>query len=113
MRVAITGLGVVAPGAVGVERFRALLDEGRTAITAVDRFDTAGLAAHTAAVVRDFKARDFIAPMKMRRMNLLSRYALAAARLAIDDAGVALPNTAGVAPGPPLGPGPTSLDNLQ
>src|SRR6266850_992577 len=113
MRVAITGLGVVAPGAVGVERFRALLDEGRTAVTAVDRFDTTGLGAHTAAVVRDFKARDFIAPMRMRRMNLLSRYGIAAAKLAIDDAGVALPNTAGVSLGTSFGPVQTSVDYMQ
>ncbi len=113
MRVAITGLGVVAPGAVGVERFRVLLDEGQTAITAVDRFDTAGFAAHTAAVVRDFKARDFIAPMKLRRMNLLSRYAIAAAKLAIDDAGIALPNAAGVALGTSFGPVQTSVDYMQ
>jgi len=113
MRVAITGLGIVAPGAVGVERFRALLDEGRTAVAPVDRFDTAGLASHTAAVVRDFKARDFIAPMKMRRMNLLSRYAVAAAKLAMEDAGVALPNTTGVALGTSFGPVQTSVDYMQ
>ena len=113
MRVAITGLGVVAPGAVGVERFRALLGEGKSAISAIDRFDTAGLRAHTAAVVRDFKARDFIAPMKMRRMNLLSRYSVAAAKLAIDDAGAPLPNSAGVALGTAFGPVQTSVDYLQ
>jgi 3-oxoacyl-[acyl-carrier-protein] synthase II len=113
MRVAITGIGVVAPGAVGVERFRALLDEGTSAVTDVDRFDTTGLRAHTAAVVRDFKARDFIAPMKMRRMNLLSRYAMAAAKLAIDDAGTALPNSAGVALGTSFGPVQTSVDYMQ
>src|SRR5262249_20227242 len=113
MRVAITGLGVVAPGAVGVERFRALLDEGKTAVTEVDRFDTAGLNAHTAAVVRDFKARDFIPAMKMRRMNLLSRYAMAAAKLAVDDAGFAPPNTAGVALGTSFGPVQTSVDYMQ
>src|SRR5437016_6371739 len=113
MRIPITGLGVVAPGAIGVERFRALLDEGKTAVTDVDRFDTTGLHAHTAAVVRDFKARDFIAPMKMRRMNLLSRYALAAAKLAIDDAGIALPNSTGVALGTSFGPVQTSVDYMQ
>jgi 3-oxoacyl-[acyl-carrier-protein] synthase II len=113
MRIAITGLGVVAPGAVGVERFRPLLDEGESAVTAVDRFDTTGLHAHMAAVVRDFKARDFIAPMKMRRMNLLSRYGMAAAKLAIDDAGIALPNTAGVALGTSFGPVQTSVDYMQ
>jgi len=113
MRVAITGLGVIAPGAIGVERFRALLDEGKSAAAPVDRFDTAGLRAHTAAVVRDFMARDFIAPMRMRRMNLLSRYAVAAAKLAVDDAGIALPNTAGVALGTAFGPVQTSADYLQ
>ena len=113
MRVAITGLGVVAPGAVGVERFRALLDEGKSAIVEVDRFDTAGLRAHTAAMVREFKPREFIAPMKLRRMNLLSRYALAAAKLAVDDAGAALPNGAGVAMGTSFGPVQTSVDYMQ
>src|SRR5438876_12180745 len=113
MRVAITGLGVVAPGAVGVERFRTLLDEGRTAVTTVDRFDTTGLGARTAAVVRDFKARDFIPPMKMRRMNLLSRYAVAAARLAIDDAGAPLATDAGVALGTAFGSVQTSVDYMQ
>jgi 3-oxoacyl-[acyl-carrier-protein] synthase II len=113
MRIAITGLGIVAPGAVGVERFRALLDEGKTAATAIDRFDTSKLRAHTAAAVRDFKARDYIHPMKMRRMNLLSRYAVAATKLAIDDAGLALPNSAGVAIGTSFGPVQTSVDYLQ
>lgn len=113
MRVAITGLGIVAPGAIGVERFRELINDGRSAVAAVDRFDTAGLRSHTAAIVRDFKARDFIAPMKMRRMNLLSRYGVAAAKLAIDDAGVALPKTTGVALGTSFGPVQTSVDYMQ
>ena len=113
MRIPITGLGVVAPGAIGVDRFRELLDSGRTAIAVVDRFDTAGLRAHTAALVRDFKARDFIAPMKMRRMNLLSRYGMAAARLAVDDRGAALPDGAGVALGTSFGPVQTSVEYMQ
>jgi len=113
MRIPITGLGVVAPGAIGVDRFRELLDSGRTAIAVVDRFDTASLRAHTAALVRDFKARDFIAPMKMRRMNLLSRYGMAAARLAVDDRGAALPDGAGVALGTSFGPVQTSVEYMQ
>src|SRR5688572_640042 len=113
MRVAITGLGVVAPGAVGVDRFRELLDSGQTAIAAVERFDTAGLRAHNAALVRDFKPRDFIAPMKLRRMNLLSRYGVSAARMALDDRGAALPNGAGVALGTSFGPVQTSVEYMQ
>ena len=61
-RIAITGIGVVAPGAIGVDAFSALLDRGCTAATPIDRFDTKGLSAHTAAVVRDFVPRAFRRP---------------------------------------------------
>ncbi|MEA2162011.1 MAG: 3-oxoacyl-[acyl-carrier-protein] synthase [Thermoanaerobaculia bacterium] len=112
-RVAITGIGIVAPGAVGIEPFRAMLDAGTTAVTPIDRFDTEGLSAHTAALVRDFKARDYIPAMKMRRMNTLSRYAAAAAKLAIDDAGVRPASESGVAIGTAFGPVQTSVDYMQ
>lgn len=113
MRVSITGIGVIAPGAIGVEAFRSLLADGRTAIQEVDRFDTAGLRATKAALVRDFKPRDFINPMKMRRMNMLSRLGVAAAKLAIDDCGAALDANSGVAIGTSFGPVQTSVDYMQ
>src|SRR3954467_2893842 len=112
-RVAITGIGIVAPGAIGVAAFRALLDRGTTAIAPIERFDTGGLAAHDAGLVIDFKPRDYIAAMKLRRMNTLSRYAVSATRLAIDDAGIALPNETGVALGTAFGPVQTSVDYMQ
>ena len=112
-RIAITGIGVVGPGAIGVDAFSALLDRGTTAASLIDRFDTNGLSAHTAAVVRDFVPRDFIAPMKLRRMNALSRFGVAAARLAISDRGAELPSSAGVAVGTAFGPVQTSVDYMQ
>ncbi len=113
VRIPVTGIGVIAPGAIGVDAFRALLAEGRTAITGIDRFDTTGLTAHTAALVRDFRPKDFIAPMKMRRMNALSRLAVAAAKLAIEDAGGALDANTGVAIGTAFGPVQTSVDYMK
>jgi 3-oxoacyl-[acyl-carrier-protein] synthase II len=112
-RVAITGIGIVAPGAIGVDAFRALLDRGTSAVMPIERFDTDGLSAHNAALVIDFKPRDYIPAMKLRRMNTLSRFAVSAARLAIDDAGAALPNDAGVALGTVFGPVQTSVDYMQ
>ena len=112
-RVAISGIGIVAPGAIGIDAFRALLDAGTSAIAPVERFDTEGLAAHDAGLVIDFKARDYIPAMKLRRMNTLSRYAVAATRLALDDAGITLPNDAGVALGTAFGPVQTSVDYMQ
>lgn len=112
-RIPITGIGLVAPGALGIEAFRKLLAGETNAIAPIDRFDTSGLKAKTAALIRDFKPKDFIAPMKMRRMNMLSRYAVAAARMAVDDAQVKLGVDTGVAIGTAFGPVQTSIDYMQ
>src|SRR5258708_21733703 len=114
-RVGITGIGVVAPGAIGMDAFRAQLGGGRSAISEGDRLDSSAMSAHKAGVVRDFKAREFIPPMKVRRMNTLSRYAVAAAQLALRDAGLdpsALGDT-GVALGTSFGPVQTSVEYMQ
>ena len=112
-RIPITGIGLVAPGAIGIEAFRKLLSGETNAIEKIERFDTAGLKAKNAALVRDFKPKDFIPPMKMRRMNMLSRYAVAAARMAVDDAGAQLGKNTGVAIGTAFGPVQTSIDYMQ
>jgi 3-oxoacyl-[acyl-carrier-protein] synthase II len=112
-RIPVSGIGVVAPGAIGIDAFRAFLAAGRTAIAEVDRFDTSGLGARRAALVRDFKPKDFINPMKMRRMNTLSRLAVSAARMAIDDFGAPLDANSGVAIGTSFGPVQTSVDYMQ
>jgi 3-oxoacyl-(acyl-carrier-protein) synthase len=113
VRIPITGIGVIAPGAIGIEAFRALLASGSTAVTEIDRFDTTGLSAHRAALVRDFRPKDFIPPMKMRRMNALSRLGVAAAKLAIEDCGGAPDAETGVAIGTAFGPVQTSVEYMQ
>jgi 3-oxoacyl-[acyl-carrier-protein] synthase II len=104
-RVAITGIGVVAPGAIGIDRFAALLDNGKSAV--------APYQTRSAALVRDFVAKEFISPLKLRRMNALSRMAVAAVRLAMIDRGGELPGGAGVAMGSAFGPVQTSVDYMQ
>jgi 3-oxoacyl-[acyl-carrier-protein] synthase II len=113
VRIPVTGIGVIAPGAIGIDAFRRLLAEGRSAVADVDRFDTAGLSAHKAALVSGFNPRDFIPPMKMRRMNALSRLGLSAAKLAIDDCGAAPNADTGVAIGTAFGPVQTSVEYMQ
>ncbi len=113
VRIPITGIGVIAPGAIGIDAFRALLASGESAVAEVDRFDTSGLSAHTAALVRDFKPKDFIPVMKMRRMNALSRLGVAAAKLAIQDCGGTLVPETGVAIGTAFGPVQTSVEYMQ
>jgi 3-oxoacyl-(acyl-carrier-protein) synthase len=113
VRIPITGIGVIAPGAIGVEQFRALLASGQTAVGEVTRFDTTGLTAQKAALIREFKPKDFIAPMKLRRMNVLSRLGAAAAKLAIEDCGARPGPDTGVAIGTAFGPVQTSVEYMQ
>ena len=113
MRIPITGIGVIAPGAIGIDAFRALLASGESAVAEIDRFDTSGLSAHRAALVRDFRPKDFIPVMKMRRMNALSRLGVAAAKLAIDDCGAPPATLTGVAMGTAFGPVQTSVEYMQ
>src|SRR6185436_12074617 len=104
-RVAVTGMGIVGPNAIGVDAFRHLLQSGRSGFGEIDRFDTSGLRSHRAALLRDFKPRDFIAPAKMRRMNALSRMGVSAARLSLDDrGGQDLDHASGLALGTCFGP---------
>jgi 3-oxoacyl-(acyl-carrier-protein) synthase len=112
-RVPVTGIGIVAPGAIGVDAFRELLAAARSAIDFIDRFDTAGLSSHKAGLVRGLNAKEFIAPMKLRRMNILSRYALSAAKMALAGCEVMPPENTGVVLGTAFGPVQTSVDYMQ
>ncbi|MGK2857522.1 MAG: beta-ketoacyl-[acyl-carrier-protein] synthase family protein [Thermoanaerobaculia bacterium] len=116
-RIAVTGIGVIAPGAVGVDAFRAALYSGVSAAAEIDRFDTSAMKSHRAGLVREFKAKDFIPVMKLRRMNNLSRMGLAAAKIAISETGLDVAGLArtdiGVAIGTAFGPVQTSVEYLR
>jgi 3-oxoacyl-[acyl-carrier-protein] synthase II len=112
-RIAITGMGVIAPGAIGVDAFRAQLGRVETGVNEIERFDTAGLSSHKAALIRNFNPRDFLNPMKMRRMNMLSRYGTSAAKLAIADRGEHPGAETGVVIGTSFGPVQTSVEYMQ
>jgi 3-oxoacyl-[acyl-carrier-protein] synthase II len=85
-RVVVTGLGVVSPLGNDVDTFWRRLVAGESGVGPITRFDTSDYKVHIAAEVKDFDAEDFIDKRKVRRLDLFSRYAVAAARLAAADA---------------------------
>jgi len=116
-RVAVCGVGVVAPGASGAAQLLSLLETGETAIAPIERFDVSGLRASRAGLVTDFEPKDYIAAGRMRRMTRFSRLGVASARMALTDAGLdSLPYDSGrigVAFGTTFGPVQTSVDYLN
>jgi len=88
LRVAVTGIGMVAPIGIGKAAFRDRLFAGQSAIADVTAFDTRAFTAHMAAEVTAFSPRDFVSVKNLRRMDKLSLMTTAAARLALEDAGI-------------------------
>lgn len=116
-RVAVCGIGVIGPGAIGTTSLRQMLRSGRSAAETVTRFAPDAFNSKTGALVSGFEPKDFISPAKMRRMNQLSRFAVASAKAAFDDAGAEseLPGQdgGGVAIGTMFGPVETSVKYLD
>src|SRR5262245_38133651 len=81
-------MGVVSPIGIGREAFWAGLREGRLGIGPVTRFDTAKLHSHLAGEAADFDAEAILGKKGLRLLDRTTRLALAAAALALDDAGL-------------------------
>jgi 3-oxoacyl-(acyl-carrier-protein) synthase len=87
-RVAVTGVGVVAPGGIGTQDFWSLLVDGRTATRRITRFDPTAFRSQIAAEC-DFNAPAHgLSARELRRMDLYVQYAVVAAREAVRNAGI-------------------------
>jgi act minimal PKS ketosynthase (KS/KS alpha) len=95
-RVVITGVGVVAPGAVGTANFWSLLTSGRTATRCVTLFDASAYRSQVAAEVDfDAGAHGFTLA-DTERLDRAALFALVGAREAVADSGLGgLPGGAG------------------
>ncbi len=86
-RVALTGLGIIAPGGIGVPAFWDSLVEGKSGIRRVTHFDASDLKSQIAGEVDGFDPEEYIpAAMKPRRLARQTQFALAAAKMALEDA---------------------------
>jgi len=86
-RVVITGTGLVTSLGTGTQKTWNALLEGKSGIGRITRFDVGKLPTHIAGELKDFVVEDFIDKKEVRRMDLFSQYALAAAHMAITGAG--------------------------
>lgn len=86
----VTGLGAVSSLGLGAETFWRALKEGKTNIDRITHFDPSPYSSQLAGEVRDFKAADWMDAKEARRMARFSQFAVAAARMALEDANFAI-----------------------
>lgn len=84
-RVVITGMGVVSPVGNDVETFWNALLTGTSGIDRITKFDASEYPSQIAGEVKDFNPHDFMEKKDARRMDRFVQYAVAAAKMALED----------------------------
>lgn len=107
-RAVITGLGVVSALGIGKESFQAGLLRERSPVRRLTLFSTDAVDAKCGAWIADWQPRSWIPAHRLKRMDRCTQFAVAAAHMAVQDAGIELsadrPSVrAGVAYGTALG----------
>lgn len=87
-RVFVSGVGVVSPAGLGYRTFFDSLVAGRSAAAEVEAFDVSGMDRTIACEVKGFRPRDFMSAAEARRAGRCSQFTLAAARMAVEMAGL-------------------------
>ena len=87
-RVVITGYGLVTPLGIGSREPWERLVRGESGIDFITRFDATAMKSKIAGEVKNFKSSDFIDAKDAKRMDLFTKFAMAAAKLAIEMSGL-------------------------
>jgi 3-oxoacyl-[acyl-carrier-protein] synthase II len=89
-RAVITGIGPVTPIGTGKAALWSGLRSERSGIGRLTRFEIAGCKAHCAAEIHGFDANAWFAPHETKRWDRCTQFAMVAAKLALEDAGLDL-----------------------
>jgi len=89
-RVVVTGVGVITPLGNTVEKFWNSLINGESGIDTVTKFDVSEFPTKVAAEVKDFEPTLYIDKKEARRMDRFIQFAVASAKLALEDSQIDL-----------------------
>lgn len=91
-RVVVTGIGAITPVGNGADGLWSGVIANRSAVRTIDRFDASLFPSRVAAQIDDFDPTAHLDPRRARRLDRFSALSVAAARMAVDHAGLAMPD---------------------
>ena len=112
-RVVLTGIGVISPIGNGREAFWQALVDGKNGIERITRFDASECASQIAGEVKDFKPEDYIDKKEVKRMDRYTQFAVAASKMAVEDAGLDMEKEDRDRIGTYIGSGVGGIDTLH
>lgn len=89
-RVVVTGLGVISPVGIGKKFFWQSLLEGKSGIKKVSRFDASNIPTQIAGEVDNFDPNLYMDKKDAKRMDRNAQFAVAATKMAFEDAAIDL-----------------------
>jgi 3-oxoacyl-[acyl-carrier-protein] synthase II len=112
-RVVVTGVGLVNPLGIGIDPVWAKVCEGVSGVGPITKFDTTDFETKIAAEVKGFRSEDYLAPKDIKKMDIFIHYALAATRIAMDDAGLKVSENTADRVGVIIGTGLGGLSTIE
>ncbi|OGO93646.1 MAG: beta-ketoacyl-[acyl-carrier-protein] synthase II [Coxiella sp. RIFCSPHIGHO2_12_FULL_44_14] len=116
-RVVVTGMGIVSPMGNNLKAAWQNILAGKSGISRISRFDPSNLTVQIAGEVKNFDISDYLPLKDARKYDTFVHYGYAAAKQAIDDAGLDLekedPTRMGCAVGSGIGGLPWIIDGNQ
>lgn len=87
-KIAVTGLGVVAPSGIGKKAFWANVKAGRSAVKKIERYDSSLYPSRVAGQIQELDAFSHVSSRLLQKIDPFSHMALIASDLALKDAGI-------------------------
>jgi 3-oxoacyl-[acyl-carrier-protein] synthase II len=111
--IVVTGMGLVTPVGIGVERVWENLMACKSATRLIDRFDASEFAVQFACQVDDFDPLDWMEYRDARRFDRVVQFAIATAQQAVDQAGLDITSSNADRVGVVIGTGIGGLETIQ
>ena len=106
-KIAVTGIGIVAPSGIGKRPFWANVKAGRSFVKNITRFDASLYPSHIAGQIDDMDAYTHVSQRLLKKIDAFSHMALIASEMALQDAGIDIqkedPNLVGIFLGNAIG----------
>ena len=87
-RVVVTGIGAITPIGIGIKEYWAASLRGDSGTDDITLFDASNYQTKIAAEVKGFDPAAFMLPEIYRKVDRFAQFGIAAAKMALDDAGL-------------------------
>ena len=112
-RIVVTGMGVISPFGDGSDIFWESLCAGKNGVDKVSLFDAKNLNCQIAAECKGFDATKYMDPKEAKRSDRYTHFAVAAAKLAVKDAGLEMDKETPERVGVIIGSGVGGMDTIE